>query len=210
MADTTHQPAELIKRIADPVPIGVAGFALTTFTLGLYTTGKFFAAGEILVFVFAVFYGGLVQFVAGLFALRRGDIFPATFMTTYGAFWFSFVGLNTYVVPKLPKADVGQTVTIFLIMWTVPTVLFLGASFFTNWVVVFAFAEFVLTVILLTIATYNANVGLTHFCGYLEMLLAAVAWYIVLADMVNGAAERPVLPLPRTPWNPLTRVAQAL
>ncbi|MGI8754207.1 MAG: acetate uptake transporter [Acidimicrobiales bacterium] len=203
MTDTAHQvPA--IRRIANPVPVGVAGFALTTFTLGLYTSGRFFAGGEVLVFAFAAFYGGLVQLIAGFFSIQRGDTFPATFMTTYGAFWFSFAGLNLYVVPQLKPAEVGQTVTIFLIMWTVITVIFFISAFWTNWVVVFAFFEFSVTIILLDIATANTNTGLTHFCGYLEMLLGAVAWYIVLAEVINGAAEKEVLPLPKTPWHPPT------
>lgn len=202
MTVTERQQVPAIKRLANPVPVGVAGFALTTFTLGLYTSGKFFAAGETLVFVFAAFYGGLVQLLAGLFAIQRGDTFPATFMTTYGAFWFSFAGLELYVVPKLKPAEVGQTVTIFLIMWTVITVIFFITTFFTNWVVCFAFFLFSVTIILLDIATYNTNMSLMHFCGYLEMALAAVAWYVVLAEVVNGAAEREVLPLPKTPWHP--------
>lgn len=202
-AETTHSPSpDVFKRMANPVPAGVAGFALTTFTLGLYTSGHFFTKGEILVYGFAVFYGGIIQGVAGFFALRRGDTFAGTFMTTYGAFWLSYVGLNVYVVPKLPPDEVGQTVTIFLIMWTVITVLFFFTSFTTNWVVVLAFGEFVVTIVLLDIATANTYVGLTHFCGYAEMLLGAIAWYIVLADGINGQGERDILPLPKTPWHP--------
>jgi succinate-acetate transporter protein len=190
------------KRLANPVPVGVAGFALTTFTLGLYTTGKFHMGGETIVFMFAIFYGGIVQGVAGFFSISRGDTFPAVFMTTYGAFWLSFVGLQLYVVPKLKPNEISQTVTIFLVMWTVITVIFFLSALFTNWVVVFAFFEFSVTIILLDIATANSITGLTHVCGYLEMLLAAVAWYIVLAETINGAAERELVPLPKTPWHP--------
>jgi hypothetical protein len=196
------QNLPVLRRLANPVPVGVAGFALTTFTLGLYTSGKFAMAGETIVFLFAVFYGGLVQLIAGFFSIQRGDTFPATFMTTYGAFWFSYVGLNLYVVPKLKPAEVAQTVTIFLIMWSVITFIFFVGSLWTNWVVVFAFFEFTVTIILLDIATLNSNTSLTHFCGYLEMLLGAVAWYIVVAEVVNGGADREVLPLPKTPLHP--------
>lgn len=198
----TTGPRPAIKRLANPVPVGVAGFALTTFTLGLYTTGKFQMGGEILVFMFAIFYGGIVQGIAGFFSISRGDTFPATFMTTYGAFWLSFVGFNLYVVPRLKPNEVVQTTTIFLVMWTVITLIFFITTFFTNWVVVFAFFVFSVTIILLDIATANSMTGLTHVCGYLEMLLGAVAWYIVLAEVVNGASDREVIPLPKTPWHP--------
>jgi hypothetical protein len=199
---TQTQSLPALRRLANPVPVGVAGFALTTFTLGLYTSGKFAMAGETIVFLFAIFYGGLVQLVAGFFSIARGDTFPATFMTTYGAFWFTFVGLNLYVVPKLKPTEVAQTVTLFLIVWSVITFIFFLSSLFTNWVVVFAFAEFTVTIILLDIATLNSDMGLTHVCGYLEMLLGAVAWYIVIAEVINGAADRELVPLPKTPWHP--------
>ena len=82
------------------MPVGVAGFALTTFTLGLYTTGQFNAQGEVVVLALAAFYGGLTHFIAGFFALAKGELFAAAFMTSYGAFWFSFVALNLFDVPE--------------------------------------------------------------------------------------------------------------
>ena len=100
------------------MPVGVAGFALTTFTLGLYSSGQFDAKGSVLVLALAAFYGGLVQLVAGFFALAKGDLFPTAFMTSYGAFWFSYVALVQFVVPRAGAAA-SQAVTIFLIMWTI-------------------------------------------------------------------------------------------
>ncbi|HZD66508.1 MAG TPA: GPR1/FUN34/YaaH family transporter, partial [Acidimicrobiales bacterium] len=75
----------------------MAGFALTTFALGLFTSGQIRATNLALVLGLAAFYGGLTQFIAGWFAVARGDLFPAVFMTTYGAFWFSFVALFLFV-----------------------------------------------------------------------------------------------------------------
>lgn len=199
MADVVPQApiAPVRQLIANPVPVGVAGFALTTFTLGLYTSGHFNAKGEVLVFVLAAFYGGLTQFIAGFFALRKGDIFPAAFMTTYGAFWFTFVGLNVYVVPAAGAAA-GQAATIFLIVWTIITFVFLIASLWTNWVVVLTFAEFIVTIIILDIGSWRSSTSLNHVGGYLEILLGVMAWYIVLGEVVNDTSGKAIFPFPPT------------
>ena len=194
-------PAPLPRRslIANPVPIGVGGFALTTFTLGLYTSGQFHAQGMVLVLPLAAFYGGLVQFVAGFFALAKGELFAAAFMTSYGAFWFSYVGVILFVVPRAGPAA-HQAVTIFLIMWTVITLIFTIATLGTNMVVLTAFLVFMVALILEVIGnamltgTAMAN-GFTKAGGYAEMVLATVAWYIVLAEVVNDTLGRGIFPL---------------
>lgn len=187
-------PVPTVSHIGNPVCVGVAGFALTTFTLGLYTCGAFDAKGIVLVFAFAAIYGGLVQMIAGFFALARGETFAGTFMTTYGAFWWCFVALNLYVVPHAGPAA-GQAVLLFLIMWTVITVIFTITTLATNKVVFLAFLEFTITIILLDIAAATGNAMLNKVCGGLEMLLAAMAWYIVLAEMVNETAGKTVFPM---------------
>ncbi|MGH3194550.1 MAG: acetate uptake transporter [Streptosporangiaceae bacterium] len=180
--------------IANPVPVGVAGFALTTFTLGLYTSGQFNPAGGVLVLALAFFYGGLVQMIAGFFALAKGELFPAAFMTTYGAFWFSYVALLEFV---LPRAGTGaaQAVTIFLIMWTIITLIFTVATLGTNWVVLSAFVVFDIAIILLCIGAAGAFTGVTKAGGYGEMVLAAIAWYIVMAEIANATIGRDLFPL---------------
>jgi succinate-acetate transporter protein len=204
--ETPANPTNPLRNlIANPVPAGVAGFALTTFTLGLYTSGNYNTKGEVVVFALAAFYGGLTQFVAGWFAMARGDLFPAAFMTTYGAFWLTFVALNLFVVPAAGAAAT-QAVSIFLIMWTVITFIFTVASFFTNWVVFITFVEFLATIIILDVASVQANSGLQHVGGYLEMVLGALAWYVVLGEVVNDVAGRALFPFPLTPVHLLPTV----
>ncbi|MGH3414311.1 MAG: acetate uptake transporter [Marmoricola sp.] len=183
-----------ISLIGLPVPVGVAGFALTTFTLGMYTSGWFNTAGEPIVFVFALFYGGLVQVIAGFFALAKGETFPGTFMTTYGAFWFSFVGLNLYVLPKAGAAE-SQVLTIFLVMWSVITLIFTVATLGTNKFVFATFVVFDIAIILADIGAAGSLSGVTKASGYGEMVLAAMAWYIVMAEMVNATVGHDFFPM---------------
>lgn len=180
--------------IANAVPVGVGGFALTTFTLGMYTSGQFDAKGEVLVLALAFFYGGLVQMIAGFFALAKGDLFPAAFMTSYGAFWFSYDGLVLFVVPRAGSAA-NQAVTIFLIMWTVITLIFTVATLGTNRMVFATFLVFDIAIILADIGSAGSFANVTKAAGYGEMLLAAMAWYIVGAEIVNATVGRDVFPL---------------
>lgn len=198
-------PVAPIQAIANPVPVGVAGFALTTFTLGLYTSGNFNAKGEVLVLGLAAFYGGLTQFIAGWFALSRGDIFPAAFMTTYGAFWASYVALVVYVVPRAGDGA-SQAATIFLVMWTVITFIFTISSAWTNWVVLFTFTEFLATIIVLDIGSWAANTSITHAGGYMEMILGVLAWFVVCGEIVNDVSGRAIFPFPPTPWQHIATV----
>lgn len=180
--------------IANAVPVGVGGFALTTFTLGLYTSGQFDAQGSVLVLALAAFYGGLVQLIAGFFALAKGDLFPAAFMTSYGAFWFSYVALVLFVVPRAGTAA-QQATTIFLIMWTVITLIFTVATLGTNWTVLWTFIVFDITLILACIGSAGPYANVTKAAGYGEMVLAAMAWYIVGAEIANTTIGRDIFPL---------------
>jgi succinate-acetate transporter protein len=180
--------------IANPVPVGVGGFALTTFTLGMYQSGFFDAEGTVLVFALAAFYGGLVQVIAGFFALAKGEVFPATFMTSYGAFWFAFVALNLYVVPHAGAAA-DQAVTIFLIMWTIITFIFTVCTLATNKFVFATFIVFDIAFILLDIGSAAGSETVTHIGGGFVMLLAAMAWYIVGAEIINESTGKRVVPM---------------
>lgn len=180
--------------IANPVPVGVAGFALTTFTLGLYTTGQFHMQGEVLVFALAAFYGGLTQFIAGFFALAKGELFAAAFMTTYGAFWLSFVALNLYVVPHAGAAGT-QAELVFLVMWTIITLIFTLATLGTNLMVLVTFLAFDVAIILLDVGVGIGNMSVVKAGGYAELVLGALAWYVVMAEIVNDTVGRSIFPL---------------
>ncbi|HET9981876.1 MAG TPA: acetate uptake transporter, partial [Ktedonobacterales bacterium] len=90
MAETKAAPALL----ADPAPLGLMGFGLTTFVLSLVNAGVLKGAGDIKVVIgLAVFYGGLAQLLAGMWEFRNGNTFGAAAFSSYGAFWLSFVAL---------------------------------------------------------------------------------------------------------------------
>ena len=205
------QPA----RIGHALVVGAAGFAWCSLALGLVTTGAMNAAGGSLILSGTFFYGGLVQLVAGFFALASGATFVAAFLTAYGAFWLGYTAIEQYLAPHIVSSvlaspggtpaqaghDVAQALGMFLIAWLVVTVIFTIASLGTNAVTVLAFVLLDLTIVLLTTAYLGASsagaasASTLHAAGWVEILLAAVAFYIVLAELANETLQRAIFPL---------------
>ncbi|MFI9384976.1 acetate uptake transporter [Kutzneria sp. NPDC052558] len=209
-------------RIGHALPIGAAGFAWCSLALGLATLGVLSPAGAPVILAGTFFYGGIVQLVAGFFALAAGTTFAAAFLTAYGAFWIGYSAIEVYVVPHIVEsvmsapanaglakevvaAQAAHTVTqslgIFLIAWLVVTLIFTVVSLGTNAVTVTAFLLLDLTIVSLLVAYLGASAAgaplsaALHIAGYAEIVLAGVAFYIVLAELVNETRGRALLPL---------------
>jgi succinate-acetate transporter protein len=217
-----RSPVSAVSRPGHALVVGAAGFAWCSLALGLSTVGAMNAAGSSVILSGTFFYGGIVQLVAGFFALATGATFAAAFLTAYGAFWLGYTAIQVYVAPHIASAvlasgahsgasalglqaqaghDVVQALGVFLIAWLVVTVIFTVASLGTNAVTVLAFGLLNLTIVLL-IAAYlgassagvPANAAL-HAAGWAEIVLAAVAFYLVLAELANETLHRQVFPL---------------
>jgi succinate-acetate transporter protein len=208
-------------RIGHALPIGAAGFAWCSLALGLSTAGLMNTAGSSVILSGTFFYGGIVQLVAGFFALAAGATFVAAFLTAYGAFWLGYTAIEVYVAPHIvasvlasgaPGAskqtlaaqaghDVVQALGVFLVAWLVVTVIFTVASLGTNAVTVAAFGLLDLAIVLLVIAYLGASsagapvTGELHAAGWVEIVLAGVAFYIVLAELANETLHRQLFPL---------------
>src|SRR5579862_7682022 len=93
---------------ADPGPLGLAGFAGTTFVLSLINSNLISASGIGAVIALAIAYGGLAQLLAGMWEFRTGNTFGAVAFTSYGAFWLSFWALNVFYAKDIPLAHAGH------------------------------------------------------------------------------------------------------
>src|SRR5690349_3587438 len=114
--------------IADPGPLGLAGFAMTTFVLSMFNAKLVGSGGEPVVFGLALAYGGLAQLLAGMWEFRTGNTFGAVAFTSFGAFWISYWALVTFFLKDIPKADVGHAVGLYLIAWGIFTAYMFVAS----------------------------------------------------------------------------------
>ncbi len=187
--------------IADPAPLGLAGFALTTLLLSAHNAGW---APDFIWVGTAIFYGGLAQFVAGMWSFRRGNVFTATAFSTYGAFWFSLATYFLLVVfGKAPAADANNALGWFLLGFAIFNTYMLFWSMRVNTAVFGVFLTLEITEILLFIGFFNGNKageGLILVGGLVGVLTAAVAFYTSAADVISGMAGRYVLPVGTAMW----------
>jgi succinate-acetate transporter protein len=202
---SSDRPVQLIESIpaADPAPLGLAGFALTTFLLS-GTNATFIP--DLIWVGFALFYGGLAQFCAGMWEFRNRNVFGATAFSTYGGFW---MGIGIYVVlahttsflGSLTPTDVANSLAWFLLAFAIFNTYMLIASMRVNTAVFGVFLTLEITEILLVIGNFRVAHGdspwILHAGGWAGIITAGVAWYTSAAGVMNGTAGRSLLPVGR-------------
>lgn len=180
------------RQPADPGPLGLAAFALTTLLLSLANAGILPEAGATAVGM-ALFFGGLAQAAAGLWEFARGNTFGATAFTSYGAFWLSFWWLQT--TPEFADRAGQAGVGAYLLAWTVFTALMTVAAAKTDGATLTVFVLLTLTFAALTIGDLAAAEAATRLGGWLGLATAAAALYAFAAGVTNTTWGRPVLPV---------------
>ncbi len=181
--------------IADPAPLGLAAFALTTFLLSLFNAGLLSGDGEPIVFSLALFYGGLAQFAAGMWEFKNKNTFGAMAFTSYGAFWLAFWGLQQFYASKIPEAQLGVAVGWFLIAWGIFTAYMWIGSFKVNTAVMIVFLLLTTTFFLLGIGDLAGIEAISYLGGYVGIATAIAAWYASAAGVINTNFGRTVLPV---------------
>src|SRR3954468_9103811 len=122
-------PVTVPESIADPAPLGLAAFALTTFVLSFFNAGLISDAGEPVVFGLALPYGGLAQLLAGMWEFKNNNTFGATAFTSFGAFWLSLFAYEQFFASDVPAGHAGKAVGVYLIAWGIFTLYMWVASF---------------------------------------------------------------------------------
>ena len=176
---------------ADPAPLGLAAFALTTFLLSAKNAGWTHGTDAWLGYAFA--YGGLAQLLAGMWEFRNRNVFGATAFSTYGAFW---IGLGLYI--KFLPADatasqIGNDLGWILLAFAIFNTYMLLASTRVNAAVMAVFLTLEVTEIVLAAGNFAGNNNIIKVGGYVGILTAACAWYASSAGVLNGLAGRAVL-----------------
>jgi succinate-acetate transporter protein len=182
--------------IADPAPLGLAAFALTTFVLSLVNANWMPAATAPVVLGLALAYGGLAQLLAGMWEFRRGNTFGATAFGSFGAFWIAFWAYVTFYADKIPAADAGKATGWFLIAWGIFTTLMFLGSLRTTMGLVGLFALLAATYFVLGAGNLGGSAGVIKVGGYLGIATAIVAWYCAVAGVLSSTFGNPVLPNP--------------
>jgi uncharacterized protein len=182
--------------IADPGPLGLGAFALTTFVLSMFNANLLGAGGEPIVFGLALTYGGLAQLLAGMWEFRTGNTFGAVAFTSFAAFWISYWVLVTFNVAQFPDAaTAGHAIGLYLWAWAIFTTYMFVASLRTTGAIALVFFLLAITFVLLGIGNSGAHENIIKWGGYLGLATAAAAWYASFAAVTNSTFGRTVLPV---------------
>jgi succinate-acetate transporter protein len=192
--------------VADPAPLGLAAFALTTFLLSVHNAGWTDGGAAWLGFAFA--YGGLAQLLAGMWEFRNRNVFGATAFSTYGAFW---IGLGLYVL--LAEADSANPLNdlgFILLAFAVFNTYMLLWSTRVTVAVFLVFLTLEATEVVLSIGFFTETQGIVETGGVIGVVTAAVAWYTSAAGVLNGMAGRSLLPVGGRIWKEPPAVSTTL
>lgn len=182
-------------KIADPGPLGLAAFAMTTFVLSMFNADLVSRSGEAVTFGLALAYGGIAQVLAGMWEFRTGNTFGAVAFTSYGAFWLSFWAFVQFYAADVPAADAGHAVGLYLIAWGIFTSYMFIASLRTTGAIALVFILLAVTFFVLGIGNARASDTLIKTAGWLGLATAAAAWYASFAAVTNSTFGRTVIPV---------------
>ena len=195
-AETDGGITRVLPVTADPAPLGLAAFALTTFVLSFFNAQIVSDKGIPIVLGLALAYGGIAQLLAGMWEFRTGNTFGATAFTSFGAFWLSFFVFEQFQAKDITdKATLGHAVGLYLIAWGIFTTYMFVASLRVSVAVSLVFLLLAATFIVLGIGNADGNTDIVKIGGYLGIATAAVAWYASFAAVVNSTFDRTILPV---------------
>lgn len=181
--------------IADPGPLGLAGFALTTFILSMSNAQLVPAAIGALFVPLALFYGGLAQMLAGMWEFKKNNTFGAAAFTSYGAFWLALAG--TIILESLKILNFGDSghfaVGLFLVGFTIFTFYMWIGTFRINNALLAVFTFLLITFALLDLAEFGVISSVPG--GMFGLITAACAWYTSAAGIINPLFGKTVLPV---------------
>ena len=191
MIPTTPVPAT--NGTANPAPLGLCAFGMTTVLLNFHNAGFFELNSMIL--AMGIFYGGLAQVIAGILEAKKNNTFGLTAFTSYGFFWLSLVGL--IVMPKLGwiAAASDQAMVAYLAIWGFFTFCLFFGTLRLNRALQFVFGSLTILFVLLAMGDSTGNASIKHLAGYEGIICGFSAIYTGVANVLNEVYGRTVLPI---------------
>ena len=180
-------------KLANPAPLGLMGFGMTTILLNIHNSGFFPIDSMIL--AMGIFYGGLAQIFAGLLEFKKGNTFGLTAFTSYGCFWLTLVTLIVLPKMNLIAASSEGFMACYLFVWGLFTLFMFFGTLKSNFTLKFIFGSLVVLFFLLTLrdATHSAAIG--TIAGYEGIVCGASACYLAMAEVLEEQYGRPILPI---------------
>ena len=172
-----------------------AAFALTTFLLSCFNAGLVAKSLEAVVLPVALFYGGTVQVLAGMWEFRKANTFGALAFSSYGAFWLSLAAYIKFVAPGLPANGVATATGLFLLAWTIFTAYMTVIALRINRVLSAVFIALLATFVFLTVGALVGSATISLIGGYLGILTALLAWYGSFVGVSKATPRKLVHPV---------------
>jgi succinate-acetate transporter protein len=179
--------------LANPAPLGLLGFGMTTVLLNLHNAGMYELNSMIL--AMGIFYGGIAQVIAGLFEMKKKNTFGATAFVSYGLFWLSLVGL--LVMPKMGWAEASSNgaMVAYLLMWGLFTgCMFIGTLKLSR-ALQFVFGSLTILFVLLAVGDATGNALIKQIAGIEGIICGFSAIYTAVAQVLNEIYKKTVLPM---------------
>jgi len=177
---------------ANPAPLGLTAFGMTTVLLNLHNSGLFSLGTMIL--SMGIFYGGLAQIIAGAMEWKKGNTFGTLAFTSYGLFWFSLVGI--IVFPNLGWGDAPEAAAMgfYLIMWGIFTgVLFIGTLKLVKSLQI-VFSTLTVLFFLLALGEFTGSTLVNHIAGYEGIICGLSAIYAGLSQVISELYGQATVP----------------
>ena len=182
------------NQLANPAPLGLMGFGMTTVLLNLHNAG-FYLLGPMILSM-GIFYGGLAQIIAGLMEYKKGNSFGTLAFTSYGLFWLSLVFINLLPNTNLWTAPSGSSeIGSYLLMWGSFTLLMFFGTLKLNRALQVVFLTLTILFFLLAIGDFTGIKIITIVAGYEGIFCGASAIYLSIAEILNEIYGKTILPI---------------
>ncbi len=191
--NATERTVVVRDTFANPAPLGLMGFGMTTVLLNLHNAGFFKLSAMILAMGF--FYGGIAQIITGIMEWKKNNTFGTTAFTSYGLFWMSLVGI--WVLPQLGigAAPSNTALAAYLFMWGLFTLVMFIGTLKLNKALQVVFGSLTLLFFLLALGDATGSEMIKHIAGYEGIICGFSAIYAALAQVLNEVYGKTVLPL---------------
>ena len=178
---------------ANPAPLGLMGFGMTTILLNIHNAGFFSLNAMIL--AMGIFYGGLAQVVAGIMEFKKNNTFGTTAFTSYGFFWLSLVALNILPMMGYGEAADSLSMAAYLFMWSLFTFFMFIGTLKINRALQVVFGTLTILFFLLAIGNFTGSELILTIAGYEGIFCGFTAIYAAMAQVLNEVYGKTVLPI---------------
>ncbi len=194
MQPTINEPPVQIKdTTANPAPLGLLAFGMTTVLLNLHNAG-FFALGTTIL-AMGIFYGGLAQVIAGIMEWKKNNTFGTTAFLSYGFFWLSLVALLVMPEMKWGAAPESSAMVAYLALWGIFTLFMFIGTLKINRALQVIFGTLIILYLLLAIGDATGSSVIKQIAGYEGVICGLSAMYTGLAQLLNEVYGRTVAPI---------------